>query len=88
MLQLTLIYRWRVPRSIAMVITFMQISQMIVGLLVNAWTMQSKQVSCAGNFMAHGHTYVDVKIPLRYIVWISLHLYRVTMVVETQVWLT
>jgi len=25
------------------VITFMQISQMIVGLLVNAWTMQSKQ---------------------------------------------
>jgi len=35
--------RWRVPRSIAMVITFMQISQMIVGLLVNAWTMQSKQ---------------------------------------------
>lgn len=35
--------RWRVPRSIAMVITAMQISQMFIGLLVNTWTLQTKQ---------------------------------------------
>ena len=43
LLKFPLSYRFSVPRSIAMVITTLQLVQMVVGCVVNYWTYQMKQ---------------------------------------------
>ncbi len=37
------ISRFRVPRSLAMIITALQLIQMVVGCVVNVWAYQMKQ---------------------------------------------